>query len=51
VRPARDPSITALGFECFRLEHAGEVELDEPAFIPIRLIQPRSAMGAFVFVR
>lgn len=51
ARPMRDPSITALGFECFRLEYAGRREPDEPAFIPIRLLQPRSAMGAFVSLR
>ena len=50
ARPSRDASITVLGFTCYRLEHSGGGP-DEPAFMPVELIQTRNAMGAFVALR
>lgn len=48
LRSPRSPSITPLGFACFRLEHAGPREPDEPAFVPVRLVHTRAAMRAFM---
>ncbi len=50
VRPPRDPSITVLGFECFRLEGSGELDPVEPAYVAVRLFQTRNAMGAFMLL-
>ena len=50
ARPARDASITVLGFTCYRLEWSGGGP-NEPDFVPVQMIQTRNAMGAFTLLR
>jgi hypothetical protein len=43
--PRRDPSVTLLGLNCFRLVRIADPDTGEPGYVPVRRLASGTPMG------